>query len=63
MNYSDSERIATVLSKLGYQPTYILSDADLIIFNTCSVRQKAEDRIFSHMNTITKLKKNNKSIT
>jgi len=62
MNYSDSERIATVLSKLGYQPTYVLNEADLIIFNTCSVRQKAEDRIFGHIKTIEKLKKNNKSV-
>ncbi len=62
MNYSDSERIVTVLSKLGYQPTYVLSEADLIIFNTCSVRQKAEDRIFGHIKTIEKLKKQNKSV-
>lgn len=62
MNYSDSERIATVLSRLDYQPTYVLSEADLIIFNTCSVRQKAEDRIFSHMHTIEKLKKKNKGL-
>lgn len=62
MNYSDSERIATVLSKLGYQPTYVLNEADLVIFNTCSIRQKAEDRIFSHMRTIEKLKKENNSL-
>lgn len=62
MNYSDSERIVTVLSKLGYQPTYILNDADLIIFNTCSVRQKAEDRIFGHIKVVEKLKKENKSV-
>lgn len=62
MNYSDSERIATLLAELGYQPTYILNDADLVIFNTCSVRQKAEDRVFGHMHTIEKLKKENKSL-
>lgn len=62
MNYSDSERIATLLSELGYQPTYILNEADLVVFNTCSIRQKAEDRVFSHLHTIEKLKKENKSL-
>lgn len=62
MNYSDSERIATVLAQLDYQPTYLLNEADLIIFNTCSVRQKAEDRVFGHMHTIEKLKKTNKGL-
>lgn len=62
MNYSDSERIATTLAKLGYQPTYILNEADLIIFNTCSVRQKAEDRVFGQMKQIEKLKKENSDV-
>jgi tRNA-2-methylthio-N6-dimethylallyladenosine synthase len=46
MNYSDSERITTVLSKLGYEKTDGFEDADLIILNTCSVKKKAEDRIY-----------------
>ncbi|MBN1258261.1 tRNA (N6-isopentenyl adenosine(37)-C2)-methylthiotransferase MiaB [Candidatus Peregrinibacteria bacterium] len=46
MNYSDSERIATVLLKLGYTPAKGFGDADLIILNTCSVKQKAEERIY-----------------
>lgn len=62
MNYSDSERIATLLSELGYQPTYILGEADLIILNTCSIRQKAEDRIVGQMKNMEKLKKENKSL-
>jgi len=46
MNYSDSERIVTVLEKMGYTKTNGFQDADLIILNTCSVKQKAEDRIY-----------------
>ncbi len=45
MNVSDSERIATILEKQGYCPNDE-KDADLIIVNACSVRQKAVDRIW-----------------
>lgn len=46
MNYSDSERMVTVLKKLGYEPATGFSDADLIILNTCAVKQNAEERIY-----------------
>ncbi len=45
MNESDSERFSTIVEKIGYLPTESYEDADLIVFNSCSVRQKAEDRI------------------
>ncbi|MFC1656326.1 tRNA (N6-isopentenyl adenosine(37)-C2)-methylthiotransferase MiaB, partial [Patescibacteria group bacterium] len=40
MNYSDSERIDTVLQHLGLTKTDEMNKADLILFNTCSIRQK-----------------------
>ncbi len=46
MNYSDSERVTTVLQKMKYEPAAGFADADLIILNTCSVKQKAHDRIY-----------------
>ena len=46
MNYSDSERLVTVLKKLGYEEGTGFDDADLIILNTCAVKQNAEERIF-----------------
>ncbi len=46
MNKNDSERIAGLLSSLGFSATEQEAEADLIIINTCSVRQSAEDRIF-----------------
>lgn len=46
MNISDSERIATVLEKSGYEPTSKTDEANLIVVNMCSVRQSAVDRIF-----------------
>lgn len=56
MNYSDSERIDTVLKKLGFEKIEEMEQADLILFNTCSVRQKAEDRVYGHMRVISKLR-------
>ncbi|MBU1202929.1 tRNA (N6-isopentenyl adenosine(37)-C2)-methylthiotransferase MiaB [Patescibacteria group bacterium] len=49
MNYSDAERLATVLKKLGYQETNQEKDADLIGIVACSVRQAAVDRLYSKL--------------
>ncbi len=46
MNKSDSERVATVLDRMGMEETATEDTADLILINSCSVRQTAEDRIF-----------------
>lgn len=62
MNYSDTERIKTVLEKLGMQELKSEKDSDVIIYNTCSVRQKAEDRVYGEMVNIMRLKKKNKSL-
>lgn len=59
MNVHDSERIAGVLSQEGYSPAESRKDADFIIFNTCSVRQKAEQKFFSELGRIKSLKKRN----
>lgn len=59
MNISDSERIATVLKKMKYQPTLDESKADLILINCCSVRQKAIDRIYGLIPKLEKLKAKN----
>jgi tRNA-2-methylthio-N6-dimethylallyladenosine synthase len=45
MNISDSERVASVLERLGYEKSDTLEEADFLVLNTCSVRQKAEDRV------------------
>lgn len=46
MNYSDAERVAAVLADYGYAPTTVADEADLQLFVTCSIRQKAEDRVY-----------------
>jgi tRNA-2-methylthio-N6-dimethylallyladenosine synthase len=47
MNVNDSLRMSEVLAKLSYTPTPVADDADLIILNTCSIREKAEDKMLS----------------
>ncbi len=59
MNHSDSERFANVVEKIGYSPTEDFETADLIVFNSCSVRQKAEDRISGLRPQIERLKSQN----
>ena len=56
MNYSDSERMETYLQALGLNPTEDKEQADIVVFNTCSIRQKAEDRVFGEMNKLSRLK-------
>ena len=62
MNKSDSERIASVLENIGYQPTSKESEVDLIVVNMCSVRQSAVDRGFGVSQKIAKLKTQNSKL-
>ena len=45
MNFSDSEVVASILSKQGYNTTQTLEEADLVLVNTCSIRDKAEQTV------------------
>ncbi|MEE4262882.1 MAG: tRNA (N6-isopentenyl adenosine(37)-C2)-methylthiotransferase MiaB [Desulfobacteraceae bacterium] len=57
MNVYDSERIAMRLAELGYQQTSSLDRADLVIANTCTIRAKAEQKAFSFLGRLARLKK------
>jgi len=59
MNYADSERFAAIMEACKIQPTKNITSADVIIFNSCSVRQKAEDRILGLRKKIAVLKAKN----
>lgn len=59
MNVSDSERVATICEMMGYQRRENIEDANLIIINSCSIRQKAEDRVMGMGKKITELKAHN----
>ncbi len=49
MNVYDSERMADVVAPLGYAPTENVGEADLVILNTCHVREKATEKLFSEL--------------
>jgi len=56
MNIHQSERIVGLLERAGYVPTDDLSAADLVIFNTCAVRQKAEEKVYGRIGAVMELK-------
>jgi tRNA-2-methylthio-N6-dimethylallyladenosine synthase len=58
MNEYDSDKMADVLRAAeGYEPTADVEQADLILFNTCSVREKAQEKVFSDLGRVKHLKK------
>lgn len=58
MNEYDSDKMADVLGAAqGYEPTNDVEEADLILFNTCSVREKAQEKVFSDLGRVQHLKK------
>jgi len=59
MNYSDSERMEYYLQALGYDKAKDFDSADLLILNTCSIKQKAEDKALGLMKKISRIKKEN----
>ncbi len=54
MNVSDSERVSTVLARDGFEMTPYQDGADVVIINTCSVREKAEHKLYSHVGRLRK---------
>ena len=63
MNFSDSEIVASILQKNGYNTTTVLEEADLILLNTCSIREKAEQTVRMRLSQFKTLKKEKPSLT
>ena len=61
-NLADSEKISGLLQKIGYMPVDNDEQADLIIFNTCAIRENAENRVFGELGRIRNLKKQNPNL-
>ena len=57
MNVYDSEKMVAGLKSLNYTPTSSIEIADLIIVNTCTIREKAEQKAFSFLGRLARLKK------
>lgn len=62
MNLNDSEIVASILSKEGYNTTHLLEEADLVLVNTCSIREKAEQTVRKRLEKYNAVKKINPSM-
>lgn len=62
MNFSDSEIVASILAENGYDTTQQLEEADLVLVNTCSIRDKAEQTVRKRLETYNAIKKINPSM-
>ena len=62
MNIHDSERMAGMLENLGYDSTDAAPNADVILLNTCAVRERPEHKLYSELGEIRKLKKQNPAL-
>lgn len=63
MNFSDSEIVASILNDEGYNTTSSVDDADLILLNTCSIREKAEQTVRMRLSQFKNLKKEKPHLT
>jgi len=62
MNVADSQRVASALEHLGYHGTTAAEEADIIVLNTCVVRQSAEDKAYGRLNSLRPLKEKNPNL-
>ncbi|MCB8983290.1 MAG: tRNA (N6-isopentenyl adenosine(37)-C2)-methylthiotransferase MiaB [Ardenticatenaceae bacterium] len=63
MNYADARRVATELEKIGYRATPQLEDADVVVLETCTVRQQSEDKAYNKLDNLRPLKEQNPDMT
>lgn len=56
LNENDSEKLCGMIEKMGYEKTENLEESDLVVFNTCCVRENAEDRLFGKLGEVKKIK-------
>src|SRR5262245_14754431 len=56
MNVYDSDRMADALAPHGYEPTPVIDDADLVVLNTCHIREKASEKVFSELGRLAELR-------
>ncbi|MBO7556577.1 MAG: tRNA (N6-isopentenyl adenosine(37)-C2)-methylthiotransferase MiaB [Alphaproteobacteria bacterium] len=61
MNVYDSQRIADILENMGYKPATQIKNADIILFNTCHIREKAAEKLFSDLGRV-EIVKNERSL-
>ncbi|MCX6068001.1 MAG: tRNA (N6-isopentenyl adenosine(37)-C2)-methylthiotransferase MiaB, partial [Chloroflexi bacterium] len=62
MNVADSQRVGSALEHLGYTHTAKIESADVIVMNTCVVRQSAEDKAYGRLSSLQPLKQKNPAL-
>ena len=62
MNEHDTEIMSGMLEEMGYRPTSELEEADFVLYNTCAVRENAEDKVFGHIGTLKPMKAKNPNL-
>ena len=62
MNVHESEKIAGILRRMGYEETPNMETADIIVFNTCCIRENAENHAFGNIGALKKMKKQNPAL-
>jgi len=62
MNARDSEKLAGILTDIGYIESETEEEADLVLFNTCTVRENANERLYGRLGQLKRSKKNNKDM-
>jgi len=61
-NVHDSEKVSGLLHEMGYESCESESESDIIVYNTCCVRENAENKVFGHLGQVKKLKEKNKDL-
>ena len=62
LNENDSEKLCGMIEKMGYCKAENLNESDLVVFNTCCVRENAEDRLFGKLGEVKKIKESRGTI-
>ena len=61
-NVSDGEKLQGMLREMGYEFTDNVKEADLVLYNTCAIREHAEDRIYGNVGALKQYKKSNPNL-
>lgn len=56
LNENDSEKIAGMLEEMGYEETFDVEEANIVVFNTCCIRENAEEKLFGKLRRVKKPK-------
>ena len=63
MNVYDSDRMADALAPHGYEPTQAIEDADLVVLNTCHIRERAAEKVFSELGRLAEMRAEGRHFT